>query len=443
MTTDADGNDAAEMESTLRDEGIEHVFVEFADLNGISRSKQLRADYFLDSWRDGFAMNALLLAQTPRNDVPQESGLGAEIDYGDATIHPEPETFRRLPWRSDAARVLCSFEMDGDPVGAEPRRALRRVLTERVEPLDLEFTVGSELEFYLFDTVDGDDGTSYEPATSHKHECVTWATEEVAPFYERVTEWAPDYGVDLHSIQHEHGAGQLEVLFDYGTALSQADTTFDFKRLVKRAAREGNQHATFMAKPDGERAGSGYHLHIGAFENGENAFDTDGDLSVRGRHFVGGLLEHADALAAIGTPTLNAFKRYEAGSFAPYTASWGRDNRMTAIRIPPGVTRVENRIASADANPYLLIAATLAAGIDGLERQLEPTDPVEGDPTGRRPRLPHGPETALRALENDDVLVESLGEDLIRAYAATKRRELEAFRDTVTDWEREQYVETL
>jgi glutamine synthetase len=173
MTDDADGDATAKMESVLREEDVDHVFLEFADVNGISRSKQLHADYFLDSWREGFPMNALLLVQTPRSDVPEESGLGEEIDYGDATVSPEPETFRRLPWRPDTARVLCSFEIGGEPLAAEPRRALRRVLARRADPLDVEFTVGSELEFYLLSPVDEADGRQYEPATDHKHECVT------------------------------------------------------------------------------------------------------------------------------------------------------------------------------------------------------------------------------------------------------------------------------
>jgi glutamine synthetase len=430
-----------EMETCLREEDIEHVFLEFADINGMSRSKQLHSDYFLKSWRDGFAMNALLLVQTPRSNIPEGTGLGASIDYGDATVYPDPETFTQLPWNSNAARVLCSFEMDGKPLEIEPRQALRRVLDEQVAPLSLDFTVGSELEFYLLDKAEG----GYMPATGHKHECVTWATETVTPFYDCVSDWAPDYGIDLHSLQHEHGAGQLEVLFDYGTPLGQADTTFDFKRLIKRAAHDNDQCATFMAKPFGDRAGSGYHLHVGAFEDDKNAFADmkSNELSDRGRYFIGGLLEHADALAAFGTPTLNSFKRYKAGSFAPYTASWGYDNRMAALRIPHGTLRIENRIASADANPYLLIAATLAAGISGLRQEIEPASSVEGNPVDTCPRLPPAPELALQALKRDDMMVATLGESLIQAYVATKRRELAEFRDHVTDWEREQYIETL
>lgn len=229
------------MEEELQDEDIEHVFVEFSDVNGISRSKQLQTDYFLENWRDRFAMNAILLFQTPRNDVPEETGLGKEIDYGDATAHPIPGTFQRLPWKPETARVLCSFELEGEPLQANPRQVLKRVIDEQVAEYGFEFTVGSELDFYLLDP---DEDAPYAPATNHNYENVTWATESASPFYDRVTDWTDDYGIDLKSIEHEHGAGQLEVLFDYGTVFDQADTSFDFKRLIKRAAREEGKLAT-------------------------------------------------------------------------------------------------------------------------------------------------------------------------------------------------------
>jgi glutamine synthetase len=432
----------AEMERRIDAEDIDHIFVEFADVNGIARSKQITADYFLDSWESGFSMNLLLLVQTPRNAVPKGSGYGAEVDYADGVVVPDPSTYKRLPWRDDAARVICDFHYDGAPVGGAPRTVLERVLDRADECAPgLDFYAGSELEFYLLTDGEGD----YEPATSHKHECVSWATEAVAPFYDRLAEWAPEYEIDLHSLQHEHGAGQLEVLFGYGPVLDQADTTFDFRRLVKRTAHLTDHEATFMAKPYGDREGSGYHLHLSAFEGDENAFvPADGEaLSERGRHFVGGLLEHADAVAALSTPNPNAFKRYDPDGFAPYAAAWGLDNRMTSIRVPHGVPRVENRIASADANPYLVMAATLAAGLDGLERELDPGDPYEGNPAGDAPTLPQSLPTALSALQDDDVLCEYLGEELVRAYVASKRKEREAYRTTVTPWEREQYVETL
>jgi len=430
---------AAAMERRIEEEDIEHVLVELPDINGISRVKQLSAETFLAKWREGPAMNLAVLVQTPRNDVPTGSGLAEETGYADGSLRPDPTTLKRLPWRESAARVLCDVEFRGEPVAAAPRRVLRELLDSHVADSDLEFYVGNELEFYLLEGIE--DGLV--PATSHKHECIAWATEAVMPFYERLAAYGEGYGVPLDSIQHEHGPGQLEILFEYDAPLAGADRTFDFKRLVKQTARLADQHATFMAKPFAAESGSGYHLHVSAVEDGENAF-ADGDaLSERGRQFLGGLLNHADALAAVGTPTLNGFKRFDPDGFVPCTASWGWDNRQTMVRVPTGTTRLESRVGAADANPYLVIAATIAAGLDGIHEGLDPGEAVEGNPADRRPELPRGPETALAALEADDTMAEYLGDAVIRAYVATKHRELEAFRDTVTDWEREQYVETL
>lgn len=435
MTDDA----AAEMEERLRSGDIDHVLTEFTDMNGISRSKQVTAEYFLETWEEGFSMNMPLLASTPATDIATDSAYASGIDYADGTVHPIPSTFRVLPWNDGVARALCEFRFEGEPAGAYPRYVLRRVLDDVDDGVDVY--AGSELEFSLLSVTD--DG--YEPATAHKHECVSWATEEVDPFYDRVTDWSEAYGVPIHTMHHEYGAGQLEVLFDHGRPLAQADTTFDFKRLVKRAAREAGQRATFMARPFTDHSANGYHIHVSAFRDGENVLaDGDRELSEEGRWFVGGLLAHFDALAAILAPTINSFKRFQPGGFAPASRSWSYGNRMTSVRVPEtGPVRVENRLGSADANPYLVTAATLAAGFHGVREGIEPDDPVSGDPAGRRPSLPEAPAVALRALETDDVLVEALGEEFVDLYVAVKRRELAAFSDHVTDWERDQYVETL
>ncbi|WP_049901426.1 glutamine synthetase family protein [Halococcus agarilyticus] len=429
---------AAEMEERIETAGIEHVLTEFADLNGISRSKQFAAEQFLETWSEGPSMNLAVLGQTPGNEMPVGSGLAAAVDYADATLRPDPTTFRVLPWRENTARVLCDLAFDGEPVAAAPRDALRRVLDDH--EFGFEFGVGSELEFYLLEDTDA----GYEPVTDGPHEYVSWATEEITPFYERLAAWAREYGIPLDSLQHEHGPGQFEILFEHGAPLDQADRTFDFERVVERTARAADRYATFMAKPFADHSGSGYHLHVSAFDGGENVFaDGDGGLSERGRQFVGGLLEHAAGLTAIGTPTMNGFKRYDPEGFVPTTASWGRDNRRVAVRLPNGTPRVETRIGSADANPYLVIAATLVAGLHGLRDEIDPGEAVEGNPSGRRPRLPRTQGEALAALEADDELVDALGAELVRAYVASKRRDRAAFDETVTDWERERYVPTL
>lgn len=418
-------------------EEVEHVYLEFCDLNGLSRSKQVTIDHFRDGWEDGFPVNMLVLVQTPRNHVPVGTGYGEEIGYGDGVLRPIPSTVKRIPWRAAAVRVLCDLEYAGERVGAVPRIALERVLASNDHGLDL--FAGSELEFSVLRP-----GEDRQPVTAHKHEWISWATEEVTPFYERLAEWGRAYDVPVQSIEHEHGPGQFEVLFEYDSPLESADRTFDFKRLVKRAAKDDGGLATFMAKPFAGESGNGYHLHVSADRDGENAFGSDdGELSETGRSFVAGVLDHADALTAFQAPTLNAFKRFSPDGFAPDTASWGFDNRMASIRIPSGTPRIENRIPSADANPYLVIATTVAAGLDGVERSLEPPPVSEGNPAGERPQLPRSPEVALRALETNDVLNDRLGEDLVGAYVANTRRGLEAFRDDVTEWERAQYMELL
>ena len=198
-----------------------------------------------------------------------------------------------------------------------------------------------------------------------------------------------------------------------------------------------------MAKPFTDSSASGYHLHLSAFDGDENAFADGDELSDLGRAFVGGLLEHADALVALGAPTINGYKRFTPGSFSPYTKSWAYNNRTASVRVPEAEpVRIENRLAGADANPYTVLAATLAAGIDGVRRDLDPGEPVDGDAQGQRPPLPTSQEVALRALEADDVMVDALGEAFVQLYTAIKRHELALFNDHVTGWER-RYLEVF
>jgi glutamine synthetase len=424
---------------------VDHVILEFGDINGISRSHQVSVRHFHEQWESGFTIPTSIISCTPQTVPAEGSRYGAAKNYADGRLHPDPETFKVVPWLEQTGRVLCDLTHDGDPVVEQPRVLLRRVLADAAERFsDLSFSVGSELEFYLFDVAE--DG-EYVPATDHEHEDLSWQTEAVHGFHRDVVANADTYGVPLDLLQHEHGPGQLEILFDYGDPAAQADLAFDFKRLVKQTARKRGQRATFMAKPIAEKSGSGYHLHVSCRDDaGENAFAAEGGdgLSETGRQFVGGLIDHADALVALQTATLNGYKRFTPGAFAPSTASWGYDNRMAGVRIPEDSPRVELRYAGADANPYIVVASTLAAGLDGIERELDPGDPVsDRDPAGECPDLPRTPELALRALESDDALVEALGERFVSEFVAVKRQDLAEFRGTVTDWERDCYVDML
>lgn len=417
----------------VEEEGIEQVVVEFPDIDGIARSKRVDADYFLKKLGSGFSMNMLLLGVSSVTDVPEGSGLGESLNFADGTVHPIPETFRVAPWRDDTARVLCTYSFRGETAGAYTRDLLSRVLEDGP---DLDLGVGAELEFHLLREEEGD----VEPLTEGSHECVTRATEAADAVHDRLRPWCDAMDVPLQVLMHEYGAGQFEVLFEHGGPMRTADRAFTFRELVKRAADREGLIGTFMAVPFTGASANGFHLHVSAFSGDDNALADGNELSETGRHFVGGLLEHADSLVALGCPTLNSFKRFTPGSFSPYTRSWGYNNRTAAVRVPEsGPLRVENRIPGADANPYLVVAATLAAGFHGVRDGIDPGPPVSGDAAGQRPPLEDSPEVALRALENDEVLTEALGEEFVRAYTAVKRHEREAFNDHVTDWE-ERYL---
>ena len=421
---------ADNIEQLIETENVEEVIIEFPDIDGIARSKRVDADYFLEKFETGFSMNMLLLGVSSVTDVPEGTGLGESLNFADGTIYPVPETFRVVPWRDNTARVLCTYSFRGDPAGAYTRDLLARIVDDAP---DLEIGVGAELEFHLLrETEDG-----VEPLTDGSHECVTRATEVADSVYDRLRSWSEAMDVPLQVLMHEFGAGQFEVLFEHGGPMRTADRAFTFRELVKRAANTANLTGTFMALPFTGASANGFHLHVSAFDGDDNAFADGTELSATGRAFVGGLVEHADSLVALGCPTINSFKRFTPGTFSPYTESWGYNNRTAAIRVPEsGPVRVENRIPSADANPYLVVAATLAAGFHGVREDIDPGDPVDGDAAGQRPPLEDSQEVALRALEDDDVLTEALGEEFVRVYTAVKRCEREKFNDNVTDWER-------
>ncbi|WP_290810718.1 glutamine synthetase family protein [Halovivax sp.] len=414
----------------VEEENVEEVIVEFPDIDGVARSKRVDADYFLEKFETGFSMNMLLLGVSSMTDVPEGTGLGESLNFADGTLSPVPETFRIVPWRERTARVLCTYSFRGETAGAYTRDLLARIVDDAP---DFDIGVGAELEFHLLSETDG----GVEPLTDGSHECVTRATEAADAVYDRLRSWSDAMDVPLQVLMHEYGAGQFEVLFEHGGPMRAADRAFTFRELVKRAAEAEDLTGTFMAVPFTGASANGFHLHVSAFDGEDNAFADEGELSGTGRAFVAGLLEHADSLVALGCPTINSFKRFAPGSFSPYTRSWGYNNRTAAVRVPEsGPLRIENRIPGADANPYLVVAATLAAGFHGVRENLEPGEPVDGDAAGQRPPLEDSPEVALRALENDDVLTAALGEEFVRAYTAVKRHERREFNDHVTDWER-------
>jgi glutamine synthetase len=270
----------------------------------------------------------------------------------------------------------------------------------------------------------------------------------------RMTEDLAQLGLGVFAANHEFMNSQYEINLRHADALTAADRAFLLKTSVKAIAAQHGLLATFMGKPFNDQGGSGTHLHLSLARDGRNAFDGPGEadgVSAELRHFAAGVLAHASALMAFLNPTINAYRRIQPDSLAPTHANWGWDNRSTFIRVPPergGATRLEVRVGDGAANPYLAIAAVLAAGHDGLARELEPPEPVAGDayradPEHAGARLPGALEEALDALEADDVLRDALGPEIVDTFLAVKRFEVERHRAWVSDWEVDEYLHHL
>ena len=261
-----------------------------------------------------------------------------------------------------------------------------------------------------------------------------------------------DLGIGVITGNHEFDGGQYEINLSHSGALDAADRAFRFKAAVKELARKEGKLATFMAKPFGDAGGSGFHLHLSCLapdeEGARNAFDDPSGtygLSATARHAVAGILAHAPALAALANPTVNSYKRFGPDTLAPWLIDWGLDNRSAMLRIPPergSGARVELRLGDAGANPYLLIAGTIAAALLGVRAGEEPPAPLEGYgyDTSKSAVLPTNLPAALDALEADTALTELLGKDFTTSFLSYKRNEAERFQRHVTDWEFTEYA---
>jgi glutamine synthetase len=249
--------------------------------------------------------------------------------------------------------------------------------------------------------------------------------------------------LDLDTLIHEAGAAQLEVNFLHGDALELADQVFTFKRTMRETALRHNVYATFMSRPMAKEPGSAMHIHqsVVRMDDGTNIFaHPDGQDTQRFLHYIGGLQKYVPLLIALFAPNVNAYRRFTREIAAPISLHWGYDNRTTGFRVPESDfrnRRVENRFAGADANPYLAIAGTLVAGYLGMKQKLDPTDPYPGNAYQEEITIARSLEEALRTIDEDDAVVDILGENFIRAYRSVKLTEYEAFNRTISSWERE------
>tara|TARA_B100000586_G_scaffold49606_1_gene32980 strand:+ start:1621 stop:2949 length:1329 start_codon:yes stop_codon:yes gene_type:complete len=434
-----------EIQEIIKEADIDSIRVDFPDIHGICRSKLIPARRLEATLEEGLNFAEATYIVDFANDIAFEGGCGVDSGWSDMTARPDLETFAILPHQPHTARIIANTFLKGAPHPADPRGALKKILG-RYENLGLKAFAASELEFMLFYPVSGE---NYNNSPS----CVYQVNSSVDKLgiLRTIQNACLDLGIEIIYLNHEFSPGQFEVNWKYCDAMKMADQTFTFKHLCKEIATQNDLHLTFMGRPRSDGGGNGYHIHLSLndIESGNNAFDDpdarDG-MSELQRYFIGGQLAHAKGISALLAPTINSYKRYVPDSFAPYFIAWGGDNRTVYCRVPDErgtAARVENRAACASANPYLAIAATLAAGLDGIENKIDPGEPAKcdiyHDESGQYEPMPFYLRDAISALKADTFLNEIFSPELLSAFIALKEREEDRFRTTVTDWEFNEY----
>lgn len=438
-----------DVERIIHEKGIRTVRVVFNDNSNVARARNIPAGVFLeDVAENGVQYPSAMLSVDTSASFVLEAGEGFAGGYGSWLLKPDLDTFTVLPWADGSARVIADlYDLDGNPIEIAPRQVLKRVL-EELRREGLTARAACEFEFYVFRRF-GTDG--YEPSWTGLNCYAEVKQAQVDDILQAISVGLTDIGLGIEAANTEYGPGQFEISMKHQDALRAADNAFVYKTSVKELMQRKGLLATFMTKPLTGRSGSGSHLHHSLYDlDGRNVMHdpaaADG-LSDLARHVIAGEMAHAAAICALANPTVNSYKRLRPYTFAPSNVSWGYENRMCMIRVPRArgqATHLENRLPGADNNPYHLLAAVLAAGLDGIRRRLVPPEPIVGRDAYAADDLtplPSSLEEALAALNADEALVSLLGRDFIRSYTALKRSELRRFHDHVTDWEVNEYAE--
>ncbi|WP_020498204.1 glutamine synthetase family protein [Sciscionella marina] len=424
---------------------VDTVVVAMTDMQGRLVGKRCSARFFLDEVAEHAteACNYLLGVDVEMATVGGYEITSWERGYGDFVLRPDFATLRLLPWQPGTALVLADVEwLDGAPVPVSPRQVLRAQL-DRLAERGLEAFVGTELEFMVFeDSFESAWDNGYRgltPANRYNVDYSILGGTRVEPLLRDIRTAMDGAGMYVESAKGECFPGQHEIAFRYGPALSSCDDHTIYKTGAKDIAAAHGNSLTFMAKYD-EREGNSCHIHISLRERSGGPVFASGDgMSPLMEHFLAGQLAGLRDLTYFFAPNINSYKRYAPGSFAPTAVAWGTDNRTCALRVVghgPSL-RVENRVPGGDANPYLAVAALIAAGLHGIENELPLEPELAGNAyTADKPSVPATLQEAADALAHSEIARTAFGADVVAHYLNAARVELAAFGSAVTDWER-------
>jgi glutamine synthetase len=448
--------DTKELKEAFEKHDIRRVKVGGFDVDGVLRGKYVALDKFWSALSDPIGFCDVIFGWDIADVLYDNATVtGWHTGYPDTRARVDPSTFRVLPWEPDTAAFLLDFvQKDGSAHPACPRGLLQRVIA-KARSLGYEPTLAAEFEFFVFK----EDAASLHAKGFRGLEPLSpgmfgysWVREgQHADLCHAILDDMGRFGIPIEGLHTETGPGVYEAAIKYDAALQAADKAALFKTAMKQLCARLGYSVTFMAKYSHSLPGSSGHVHQSLWKGGENVFfdpaAPDG-LSAVARHYLAGQIELMPAYTALVSPTVNSYKRYVPGVWAPLNASWGFENRTCAIRAIPGgpkATRLEHRQTAADINPYIAMATVLAAGLWGIERRKDPPAPVQGDASARTDlaALPTNLSDATRRLAASEELRTLLGAPFVDHYARTRDWEWRQYERVVTEWELGRYFESV
>jgi glutamine synthetase len=438
---------------------IETVLAAFPDMYGRLLGKRITGHFFMDRVARGgmHACDYLLTVDMEMDPIPGYKFASWEQGYGDFHMVVDMSTLRRASWMPKTAFVLCDLFTDpgNEPIEVAPRYILRRQL-DRAREAGFSVMGGSELELYCFDetyeSAQQKDFHHLQPMGAYIEDYHIFQGTKEDTLIGAIRNALDASGVPVEFSKGEWGPGQQEINLEYSDVLVQSDRNIVYKHAAKEIAYAQGKAVTFMAKWDERFAGSSMHVHVSLWDSNGNQPYFPGDMEIGPVHasdtfrwFLGGWMKHAAELIGFYAPSVNSYKRFQEGSFAPTGIAWSYDNRTAGFRIVGhgSSLRIECRIPGADANPYMVYAAALAAGLDGIENRTEPPPIFQGDiyEAAELPRVPRTLRDAITELEHSELARDAFGQDVVEHYLHFLTTEQRKFDEIVTCWERSRFFE--